>query len=464
VSKPFVNPALVALGRSQAPLTVSQLTVQLRQLLEQRYPQVTVIGELSGLRVHNGHCYLCLKDNRSQLQAMIWSREYRALKVRLEDGMQVVARGRLTVYEPQGRYQLTVDHIEPVGAGALQAAFEQTKAKLLAEGLFAPEKKRPLALVPSTVAVVTSPTGAVIRDIVNVASRRYPRARILVIPSKVNGADSAAWIAAAVKRASRLAEPLGISVIIVARGGGSLEDLWGFNDERVARAIAAAPVPVVSGVGHETDTTIADFAADLRAPTPSAAAELVFPLASVLAERLAKPMVRMSRALRRDVTRERRRVDAATNHLRQVAFARCRDERLALQRFESRIARLHPRAKLTATRAELSRSESRIATSTRRRLAATRGDMQRLEQSLATRTRAVVELHRARLAEVAARLHALSPLAVLDRGFALVRKPGGPVVRDARDVAVGDHLDIRVARGQIQARVERLLPGDDEDA
>lgn len=459
-----MNPALLALGKSSAPLTVSQLTFQLRQLLEQRYPQVAVVGELSSLRVHNGHCYMCLKDPRAQIQAMMWRREYERLKVRLEDGMQVVARGRLTVYEPQGRYQLTVESIEPVGAGALQAAFEQTKARLLAEGLFAPERKRKLALVPETVAVVTSPTGAVIRDIVNVATRRFPRARILVVPSKVQGADSAAWIAAAVKRASRLAEPLGISVIIVARGGGSLEDLWGFNDERVARAIAAASVPVVSGVGHETDTTIADFAADLRAPTPSAAAELVFPLASVLAERLAKPTMRMSRAVRRDLSRERQRIAAAHNHLRQASLGRCRDERLALQRIEGRLARLHPRAQLQTTRTGFERLQARLTKSTQARLQTTRTGVERIAPRLVASTRATVEAHRARLAELAARLHALSPLAVLDRGFAIVKTPKGAVARDVRELAVGDHVDIRLARGQIQARVERLTPPDDEDA
>ncbi len=458
-----VNPALLALGRQSAPLTVSQLTTQLRQLLEQRYPQVAVAGELSSVRVHNGHCYMCLKDQRSQLQAMMWGREFRALKVRLEDGMQVVARGRLTVYEPKGSYQLTVESIEPVGAGALQAAFEQTKARLLAEGLFDATRKRKLALVPDTVAVVTSPTGAVIRDIVNVATRRFPRARILVVPSKVQGSDSAAWIAAAVKRASRLAPSHGISVVIVARGGGSLEDLWGFNDERVARAIAACSVPVVSGVGHETDTTIADFAADLRAPTPSAAAELVFPLAEDLKQRLQRPALRMSRALRRDVARERKRLTSAHTHLRQASLGRCRDERLALQRLEGRLARLHPRAKLTGVRAELESLKARLVPPARSGLAARRAELATLAARMTPATRARIESHRARLAEVAARLHALSPLAVLDRGFALVKKPSGVLVRDAREVAVGDQVDIRLARGQIQARVERLLPADDED-
>ncbi len=449
---------------------MSQITTQLRQLLEQRYPQVAVVGELSSIRVHNGHCYMCLKDARSQLQAMMWGREYRTLKVRLEDGMQVVARGRLTVYEPQGRYQLTVESIEPVGAGALQAAFEQTKARLLAEGLFDPARKRKLALVPSTVAVVTSPTGAVIRDIVNVATRRFPKARILVVPSKVQGADSAAWIAAAVKRASRLAPSLGISVVIVARGGGSLEDLWGFNDERVARAIAACTVPVVSGVGHETDTTIADFAADLRAPTPSAAAELVFPLSAELTQRLERPAMRMARALRRDVTRERKRLDSAQLHLRQASLVRCRDERLALQRLEGRLARLHPRAQLTGVRAKLDSLQASLVAPVRARLAAERAELATLAARLAPSTRSEIDAKRARLAEVAARLHALSPLAVLDRGFALVKTSSGTLVRDAGKLAAGDLVDIRLARGQIRARVEQHVsdeaspPPTDEDA
>jgi exodeoxyribonuclease VII large subunit len=468
VSSSRVNPALLAIGRGQSaqqeliprdePLTVTQVTSQLKQTLEQRFARVAVVGEISGAKTVNGHCYFCLKDARSQLQAVIWARQLSQIKFRIEDGMQVVLHGQITVFEPRGLYQLRVDRIEPLGAGALQAAFEQTKAKLQTEGLFEQTRKREIALVPRTVAVVTSPTGAVIRDIINVATRRYPQARILVVPTKVQGAESAAWIARAIQRASAIVDTYDVSVILVARGGGSLEDLWGFNDEKVARAIAASPVPVVSGVGHEVDFTICDFVADVRAPTPSAAAELIFPLASELRDRTSKPVLRMRRALRRDLTRDRQRLNAARRVLgdgrsiidgprqridqlvlnaRKAMKARLRDERLAVQRAESRIAKAHPRVHLAEAR---------------HRLAACRARIIREAQTS-------MREQRKRLAQLAGRLNALSPLAILDRGFALVQKDN-VVVRDAQAVRAGDRIDIRVARGQIRAVVETSADED----
>ncbi len=469
MSSSRVNPALLALGRREntqqdliprdEPLTVTQLTSQLKQTLEQRFTRVAVVGEVSGVKTVNGHCYLCLKDGRSQVQAVIWARQLSQMKFRVEDGMQVVLHGQVTVFEPRGQYQLRVDRVEPLGAGVLQAAFEQTKATLAGEGLFEAARKREIGLVPRTVAVVTSPTGAVIRDIVNVATRRYPRARILVVPTKVQGSESAAWIARAVQRACAIVDTYDVSVILVARGGGSLEDLWGFNDEKVARAIAASPVPVVSGVGHEIDFTIADFVADVRAPTPSAAAELIFPIESDLRQGVTKPVQRMRKALRRDLARDRQRLSAARRvigdgrsiidgprqridqlvlNARKALKGRLRDERLAVHRAESRIAKAHPRVHISEAR---------------HRLAACRARIMREGQ-------ANVREQRKRPAELGARLNALSPLAILERGFALVQADGA-VVRDAKAVQTGQRIDIRLARGQIRAVVETST---DEDA
>jgi exodeoxyribonuclease VII large subunit len=437
-------------ARLPEPLTVSQVNQRARLLLERQFASVTVQGEISGLRIVQGHHYFCLKDKESQLSAVLFRREAAASRLELEDGLDVLATGKLTIYAPQGRYQLIVERLERRGLGALQAAFEQLKQRLAADGLFAAERKRRLPLVPRRVAVVTSPTGAVIRDIVDVATRRFPKADILLVPTRVQGEEAAPQVAAAVARASGLAVTLGLDVIIVARGGGSLEDLWCFNDERVARAIAASVVPVVSAVGHETDFTIADFVADVRAPTPSAAAELVFPQANDLRLALLQQLARCREALGRDLGRWRLHVRALRAELGDArSLLRAEAQRLAqaaaaeedalrrlleqrrrhLHELDLRLARQHPRAHLTDLQARLRGVRERIHLSVRQRL----------------------ERDRSRLESATRHLQALSPLGVLERGYAIVLSPGGQAVRAAEEVAAGERLHIQVARGAFDA-------------
>ncbi len=458
------------------PLTVTQLNNQARTLLEQRFGAVTVVGEISNYTRHSsGHHYFSLKDRDAQLPAAFFRREASRLKFRLEAGMEVLVTGRLTIYGKAGRYQIIVERVEPLGAGALQAAFEELKRRLANEGLFAEERKRPLPVVPQRVGVVTSPTGAVIRDIVNVSTRRFPQARLLVIPTRVQGAESAAEIARAIGRAGEVAERYGLEVLIVARGGGSLEDLWGFNEERVARAIAACPIPVVSADGHETDFTIADFVADHRAPTPSAAAELVFPVRSALVEGLTRDLEGAARSLRRDLEARRLRLTAERNRLgdgraltrepsqrlseiqqqlEQRLRLRINAGRLRLGSAEKRLALAHPQVRLRGLRDRMTTAAERLGTAMRRRLREERRD-------LASATEVAVPLHRRlqierrRLNASAQRLDALSPRRVLERGYAILLAPDGTAIKDPNQVEGGDALTVELAKGRLRVRVDK---------
>src|SRR5438067_2834462 len=310
------------------PISVSELTTQIRAALENRFMGVWVEGEVSNFRAHNsGHWYFTLKDEFAQVRAACYRSSNQRIRFRPEDGMQVRARGRLSVYEPKGEYQLIADSLEPVGAGALQLAFEQTKARLQAEGLFAPELKRAIPMFPKRVGVVTSPNGAAIRDIVHVISRRTRSVHILIAAARVQGDGASDEIVRAIRflnehhqRALRQgSSDGGIDVMIVGRGGGSIEDLWAFNEEAVARAIRSSAIPIISAVGHETDFTIADFVADLRAPTPSAAAELVAAHEEQLCAQLESLAASLARSLRLRVTAERSRIQ-------QLAYSRGFDE------------------------------------------------------------------------------------------------------------------------------------------
>ncbi len=441
---------------SETVFTVTELNQRARLLLERSFARVSVVGEVSGRRQVSGHFYFTLKDEGAQLPAVLFRGDARFLKLLPQDGIEVVATGRLTVYPPQGRYQLVVERLEARGAGALQIAFEKLKEKLAAEGLFAQARKRSLPLLPRRVAVVTSPTGAVIRDVVHVATRRLKGAHLVVFPTRVQGEGAAREIAAALGRASELAPAWSLDVIILARGGGSLEDLWAFNEEVVARAIVNTTVPVVSGVGHETDVTIADFAADVRAPTPSAAAELVFPLSDDLLTQLGERRDRLARAVRRDVELCRHRLAASVARLpdarglmalpvQRLAAAEAALERsvgrllsahqVALGRLETRLARLHPQARVRELFTRIDSLGHRL------RLVAT--------QELRRR--------RDRLQALAERLAALSPLGVLTRGYAIVLGPDGAALCDAQRVAPGDALDIRLARGRLAALIQEVV-------
>lgn len=440
-------------GTAAPMLTVAQLNNQARQLLERSFGNVQVAGEISNLKLdRSGHRYLCLKDSMAVVNAALFRREAQALTFALENGLQVVATGQLTVYGPSGRYQLIIKRLALQGAGALQAAFEALRAKLQAEGLFATENKRPLPLLPRRVAVITSLQGAVLRDIVHVTRRRFANANLLILPTRVQGTDNGAQLCAAVSHLSRHARALGVDVLIMARGGGSLEDLWGFNDEALARALAACPIPTVSAVGHETDYTICDFVADVRAPTPSAAAELVFPLKSELQTRLLGLQARGAQALARELQRQRYRLRALVAELgdgRRTLWPQTQRLTAAQTRLEASGHRL-----LSRQRRQLQALETRlVALHPRVRLALLTAGRKAAAERLARAMAAQLQVRRQRLRQLHGRLQALSPIAVLGRGYAIVLGPQGQAVRSPADAAVGSVLSVRLADGAIRAQV-----------
>jgi len=397
-------------------LTVSQLTAQIKGTLEADFPGVWVAGEISNFsRPSSGHCYFTLKDDQAQIRAVMWRATAGKLKFDVHDGLEVVCYGALDVYAPRGSYQLVVSKLEPRGIGALELALRKLKEKLQAEGLFDPRRKRPLPKFPRRVAFVTSPTGAAVRDFLEVVRRRWRGADILVIPTRVQGDGAAAEIAAAVERANQL--PLAIDVLIVGRGGGSLEDLWCFNEEVVLRAVAASRIPTVSAVGHEIDVTLCDFVADVRALTPSEAAELVVPQFEAVGQLLEEYRRRMHASLVNRVTVARRR-------LTQLAERRL-------------FRRPH----------DLWRDRSQ------------RLDELWLRAGRAAKNR--LQRERARVQAVAGKLHSLSPLDVLARGYSVtVRDDDGRLVTEAAQVTPGDRLKTRVAQAEILSRVERVFPAE----
>ncbi|HEX7596783.1 MAG TPA: exodeoxyribonuclease VII large subunit [Polyangia bacterium] len=432
---------------------VSELVRAARITLEARFADLRVEGEVSGVKCSaNGHLYFTLKDAQAQIDCVMYAREAGRLRFRLQDGQQVRCRGCLTIYEARGRFQFSVNAIEPAGAGALALAFEQLKQKLAAEGLFDPARKRPLPFLPRRLGVVTSPQGAVIRDIVRVAHRRFP-VPILLAPTPVQGEGAAAAVAAALAEIVKVPD---VDLVIVARGGGSMEDLWAFNDEALARAIAACPVPVISAVGHETDFTIADFVADLRAPTPSAAAELAVPVAEDLLAEMHLLGRRLGRALHAETRSLRLRLERARTLLgdpRRFLDMRRQDlddfmergaralrassarRRAHLRALEGRLFRLHPQRRIADQRAALAAAERRLLAS---------------GQSLLT--------HRRRLLEsLAGKLDALSPLKVLDRGYSLARGPDGQVLRSCAGLHQGDDVTVTLRDGDLRARIQEIL-------
>jgi len=402
-------------GKGREALTVAELTRVIKGLVEgdPGLRDVWVEGELSNFKHHtSGHMYFTLKDEQATLRAVMFRGRNQALAFRPESGMRVYARGYVGIYERDGQYQLYVQELEPAGLGSLHLAFEQLKARLAAEGLFDQRLRRPLPQVPTAVGLITSPTGAALRDMVRVARRRWPGVRLVVIPVLVQGVEAPADI----RRGLALAGGLGwLDVVILGRGGGSLEELWAFNDEGVARMIRSCPVPVVSAVGHETDFTIADFAADLRAPTPSAAAELVVP----------------------DRAHLLRHVDGLAARAAGSLRARLRRERQRLMSLRDRPALRHPRASLEAGWQRLDGLNGRLAAA----------------------WRFVRERRSERLGGLAARLEALSPLGVLSRGYAVCRRVDGGLVRSWRDVSVGEDVEVLLGEGRLDCRVQARNAG-----
>ena len=438
---------------------VRELVGQVRELVEQEYGDVWVEGDISNFRpAPSGHVYFTLKDADAQLPIVLFRRQAMLLRFRPEDGLHVLVRGRVSIYEQRGQMQLVAETMEPVGAGSLQLAFEQLKQRLKAEGLFDTARKRPLPAFPRTVGIVTSPTGAVIRDFLNIVARRHSGLNILILPVSVQGDQAPAEIDSAIAHlnASGL-----VDVIVLARGGGSLEDLAAFNSERVARAIAASRLPVVSAIGHETDFTIADFAADLRAPTPSAAAELITEAQHKIAEHLANQAHRLDRAVRFQILQAQQRLTrlpVSRAEFRVSALLRRASQRLddLGSRQEAALDRqIRQRQQQVASlnAAVLSHDPRRPLAQARERLLACNTH---IDRSLERLLRDFASAHNA----FDARLHSLSPLAVLDRGYALVIGPEGSLIRSIAQINPGDRLTTRLADGAFTSQVVAATPLD----
>ena len=389
-------------------LTVSELTRKIKQILESGFPSIAVQGEISNFKRHSsGHLYFTMKDEAAQLPCVMWRSRAAVLSFLPSDGLKAIASGRISVYEVRGSYQLDVQSLRPLGAGELQAAFEELKRRLGAEGLFDPSRKRPLPVYPTRIGLVTSPTGAVLQDMKNVFRRRFPGLQLVLVPVRVQGAGAAAEIAEAVDDLSRYGS---LDLVIVARGGGSLEDLWAFNEEIVARAIARSRVPVVSAVGHETDFTIADFVADVRAPTPSAAAELVVPDRRQILENVADSWYRIQQSVLGILGDKRERIH---NLLNSYAFNRPVD-----------LLRQHS---------------------------------QHVDETLRTLHRVAAHafaLTEAREGSLDQRLRALDPRLALRRGYAIVRKDGA-IVSSVRKVHAGETVDMEFQDGRVRSTIEQ---------
>lgn len=440
-------------ARERDVLTPSQLNALARDLLEDAFPLIWVEGELSSVsRPGSGHLYFNLKDARAQVRCALFKPKSSWLKFIPRDGMRVLARGRLTVYEARGEYQLILDHMEEAGEGALRRAFEELRVKLAAEGLFDTQRKRPLPLHPRRIGVLTSPTGAAVRDVLSVLARRFPLIEVDVLPVLVQGASAAAQIVSMLRRAATSGR---YDVLLLTRGGGSLEDLWAFNDEHLVRAIAASTVPVVAAIGHETDVTLADFAADLRAPTPSAAAELLVPSQDDIDRRLRALVARLTNLQRQRLRGAIQRADRASLRLHasrpQARLAAlCQRQAEGLRRLAAALQR-----RLERDRARLRHADAILrAAHPQRRLARLR---ERVD-GLGPRARSVIARRLAsdvlRVRALARSLHAVSPLATVARGYAILQHQDGRVVRSVLDTSAGDALDARLSDGQLRVRVE----------
>ena len=441
-------------------VTVAEVTAEIRSALETGFGELWIEGEISNCRVWNtGHVYFTLKDSTAQLKAVMFRSAYRYLKFKVEDGLHVVARGRLSVYEPKGEYQLVCEHLEPHGRGALQLAFEQLKRKLQAEGLFATDRKRPIPALPRKIGIVTSLDGAALRDILKVLSRRHPNAHIVVRPVRVQGDGAGDDIAKALKA---IAKVPGVEVIIVGRGGGSIEDLWAFNEEALARTIAACPVPVISAVGHEVDVTIADFVADLRAPTPSAAAEMVVTAKEEFCARIDRLHGRLDAAMRSGIQRRRNVLHVLTSR-RGLAGWQVRVAMQGRQVSEMTHALRRAAATIVGRRAREHRARAmRLeAGDVRRTLAAFRARLTAADARLHVSGGRVHERAAARLTALAGRLHTLSPLAVLARGYAVCwNEDRTAIIRQASAVTPGDLVRVTLQEGEIDCEV-RSAHGSD---
>ncbi len=435
-------------------LTVSQLTSEIKTLLERSFDHVWVEGEISNLRLPgSGHLYFTLKDEKAQIRAVMFRLQNRLLKFDPKDGLQVIGCGRVTVYEPRGDYQIILDYLEPKGLGALQLAFEQLKEKLAAEGLFDPARKKPIPHLPQKIGIVTSPTGAAIRDILRIIDRRFANVRILLYPVRVQGQGAAQEIARAVQALNELPD---VDVMIVGRGGGSLEDLWAFNEEIVARAIFSSRVPVISAVGHEVDFTIADFVADLRASTPSAAAELVVRNKIELAQNLKSLERALRQSFRATLDLRQERLFSLKGRLADPR-RRLSDQRIRLDDLSTRLAySLKQGLRRQQDRLRLQQG-SLLLLSPAKRLEEHSQKFTQVMRRLTVSLQREIRISRQRFEGVMGKLCSLSPLGVLERGYSIARVlPSREIVRRADDLKVNSLVNVKVHRGEFVARVEEI--------
>lgn len=439
--------------------TVRALVAAVRTLVEREYSDAWVEGEISNFRApDSGHLYFTLKDGNAQIRVVMFSSKARLLRFRPADGMQVVVRGRVTIYEERGELQIAAEYIEPKGAGGLQVAFEQLKAKLEAEGLFAAERKKPIPTLPARIGIVTSPQAAALRDILNILRRRHHTANAVIYPAQVQGDSAAAEVVSGIRYFN---QSRSVEVIIVGRGGGSAEDLAAFNDEGLARAVAASEIPIISAVGHETDFTICDFVADLRAPTPSAAAELVIRSRVEIENQAEAVRERLVRAMERRMLEAR---SALMERAQHGAFARMMDLiRQRQQKLDDLTYRLErgERQGLEQIRRRWETAAGAVRHyDARRVLAGMRGELQTQTSALAGGMRNLLLQYRVRAERMGRALEMLSPLAILERGYALVFDAEGKLVKDAAQVKVGEEISAKVSRGEIRSVVKRSVVGD----
>ena len=437
-------------------LSVSDVTRLIRNSLEDQFQDVWIEGEISNLRApSSGHLYFTLKDSQSQLRGVLFRSGALRLRFALQEGLAVIARGRISVYEPRGEYQLIVDSLEPKGVGAFQLAFEQLKERLSQEGLFDEARKRRMPAFSRTVGVVTSLTGAAIRDIVAVLRRRCPIVNLLIAPVPVQGDGAGASIAEAIDALSAMPQ---VEVLIVGRGGGASEDLWAFNEEAVVRAIARSRVPVVSAVGHEIDVTLSDFAADHRAPTPSAAAEAVVPVLDEIMERLDELARRLSRIVDTMLQMQRHRFERSLNVLHEIRF-RIQTEAQRLDELRDGLTRIFTEQLTTLHREMVERRHLLLAQGPQSRIQRSLVLIPQLCKRLEQEARRGLIGRRQSVALQMAALDALSPLAILQRGFSIVQTVSdGRVLRRASDVAVGASVQVRLAEGQLVCQVDKVMP------
>jgi exodeoxyribonuclease VII large subunit len=460
---------------------VRELVSAVRTQVERAFTDIYVEGEISNYRpAESGHLYFTLKDGGAQLRVVMWRTQARLLRFRPENGQQIIARGRVTIYDERGDLQLQAEYLEPKGAGALQIAFEQLKIKLAAEGLFDPARKKPIPALPRRIGVVTSPRGAALQDILNILRRRHESMGVLIYPAQVQGECAASEVSAGIRYFNRQKN---VDVVVIARGGGSFEDLFAFNDEGLARTIAACQIPVISAVGHETDFTICDFVADLRAPTPSAAAELVVQSKHELSEKLLTlhkrmtqsvnyKLLRLHNALSRlaqhsvfarmldSIARRQQRADDLTYRMEQAQRKLLKNADRRVEALDAQLRQHDMRVRLGAMRARLDAWSAELQTLALRSLRARTTEVDRLTAALGRASETLLLRRRARWERMHSSLYALSPRAILDRGYALVFDAGGNLVRQVAQLGAGEQVRVQLSKGQFTAQVQDVEVDD----